>query len=138
MDAYKIFNKLLREIDNSTLNYSVSKTPYSASISLKCSFARRFTANHANVNDDSVVVESVERQNDEKCLIENKELKSRVVSLEQNVLGQKGVTKHNVETENKLLKEMDENAAEFRAEVLKVKKERKEYGTKAKALESEQ
>ena len=84
------------------------------------------------------MVESVERQNDEKCLIENKELKSRVVSLEQNVLGQKGVTKHNVETENKLLKEMDENAAEFRAEVLKVKKERKEYGTKAKALESEQ
>ena len=33
---------------------------------------------------------------------------------------------------------MDKNAAEFRAEVLKVKKERKEYGTKAKALESEQ
>ena len=31
---------------------------------------------------------------------------------------------------------MDENAAEFRAKVLKVKKERKEYGTKA--LESEQ
>ena len=42
MDAKQIFDCILSQIETSCLNYAVSKTPYSATISLKCSFAKRF------------------------------------------------------------------------------------------------
>ena len=40
--ATEVFQKILQSIENSRLNYSLSKTPFSASISLKCSFIKRF------------------------------------------------------------------------------------------------
>ena len=42
MDASNVFKNMLRNIEDSKLNYSMSRTPFSASISLKCSFAKRF------------------------------------------------------------------------------------------------
>ena len=40
--AKQIFDYILSQIETSCLNYAVSKTPYSATISLKCSYAKRF------------------------------------------------------------------------------------------------
>ena len=43
MDASQVFNTLIRRIEDSQLNYSMSRTPFSATISLKCSFLNRFS-----------------------------------------------------------------------------------------------
>ena len=42
MEAHAVFQDVLRRIENSNLNYSLSKTPFSASISLKCSLVKRY------------------------------------------------------------------------------------------------
>ena len=42
MDSSTIFRNLLRTIEDSQLNYTMSRTPFSATISLKCSFLKRF------------------------------------------------------------------------------------------------
>ena len=42
MEAHAVFQDVLRKIENSNLNYSLSKTPFSASISLKCSLVKRY------------------------------------------------------------------------------------------------
>ena len=42
MDANTIFNTIMLQIESSNLNYSITKTPFSASISIKASFVKRF------------------------------------------------------------------------------------------------
>ena len=42
MEAKAIFDFILKQVETSPLNFAVSKTPFLASISLKCSFATRF------------------------------------------------------------------------------------------------
>ena len=42
MDANTIFNNIMLQIESSNLNYSITKTPFSASISIKASFVKRF------------------------------------------------------------------------------------------------
>ena len=41
MDAKKMFNFLIKKIEKSELNYAISRTPFSASISLKKSFVKK-------------------------------------------------------------------------------------------------
>ena len=43
MTAIEKFENLLKNVQESNLNYSVQKTPFSAIISLKCSFIKRFS-----------------------------------------------------------------------------------------------
>ena len=43
MDALTVLMNLLKIIEESQLNYSMSRTPFSATISLKCSFLKRFS-----------------------------------------------------------------------------------------------
>ena len=43
MTATKRFENLLKTIEDSNLNYSIHNTPFSATISLKCSFVKRFS-----------------------------------------------------------------------------------------------
>ena len=40
MNARKIFGDILNQVEASKLNYFISKTPFSANISLKCSFVQ--------------------------------------------------------------------------------------------------
>ena len=42
MDAKIFFDLILTQVETSPLNFGVSKTPFSAMISLKSSFAKRF------------------------------------------------------------------------------------------------
>ena len=42
MDASIIFNELIHKIEKSKLNYIISKTPFSAQISIKRSFVKFF------------------------------------------------------------------------------------------------
>ena len=42
MEPNKIFNDVLKTIETSNLNYSMTKTPFSAMVSIKSSFVNRF------------------------------------------------------------------------------------------------
>ena len=45
MDASLVFDSIIRSIEDSQLNYAISRTAFSASISIKCSFLKRFSEN---------------------------------------------------------------------------------------------
>ena len=61
MTAANRFENLLKTIAESNLNYSIHKTPFSATISLKCSFVKRFS----NIYDDSSTKSQQCQQNSE-------------------------------------------------------------------------
>ena len=42
MEATSIFNHVLKQIEDSNLNYLMKKTPLSATILIKCSFTKKF------------------------------------------------------------------------------------------------
>ena len=44
MEAAKVYINLIGNIEDSQLNYAMSKTPYSVTISLKSSFLKQFPA----------------------------------------------------------------------------------------------
>ena len=48
MDAYTVFKTILLQVESSQLNYSITKTPFSASISLKASFVKIFQSSGQN------------------------------------------------------------------------------------------
>ena len=139
MDSYKIFNCLLTQIENSRLNYAISKTPFSATISLKCSFSKRFSQNHKNVENN--IMENIEKMKVENDEIneesEKLQLKTRVECLEQKLLDQKSIIDQKFENEKKILKVSEEKEAGFRAELLKVKSERKQCEAKVKSFKIE-
>ena len=60
MAATDVFQGILRNIENSNLNYSLSKTPYSASISLKSSFLKRYQV--ISKDNDLAVLENMPRK----------------------------------------------------------------------------
>ena len=70
--ATEVFQNILRSIENSRLNYSLSKTPFSASISIKCSFIKRFEKHPQEVSSlsqevaserDTVVIKELVKEN---------------------------------------------------------------------------
>ena len=45
MEPSSIFKNILKSVEDSNLNYKMTKTNFSAVISLKCSFVKRFGTN---------------------------------------------------------------------------------------------
>ena len=79
MDASQRFRELLNQVENSNLNYVISKTPFSANISVKRSLSK-FHHDKSPKKEDLVADVKEETQTKEKH-----ELKSKVVNvLEQN------------------------------------------------------
>ena len=77
--ATEVFQKILQSIENSRLNYSLSKTPFSASISLKCSFIKRFEEHPQEISSLSPELASTRDTAVIKELVtENYELKAEV------------------------------------------------------------
>ena len=52
MAATEVFQNILKCIESSNLNYSMTKTPFSASISLKSSFIKRFHDQHKDFSPE--------------------------------------------------------------------------------------
>ena len=130
----KTFNCLLSDIENSGLNFLVSKTPFSASISLKSSYAKHF---------DEVVKKSESKLRDlPQCEapvynLENLQLKEQIESLKKQVMDQKIFINERLENEKKLKVSNEEQASEYRADLLKVKKEKNNLCSQIKALKDE-
>ena len=55
MDATEVFKAILQSIESSSLNYSLSKTPFSANISLKFSFIKRYQKSTPNTNFFNII-----------------------------------------------------------------------------------
>ena len=82
MNANRIFNDLLKCIENSNLNYSLIKTPFSATINLKSSFIKRFGNSGENKVNSEPKLKSV---NEENLEAEIMKLKENVKKLEKEV-----------------------------------------------------
>ena len=72
MDAIKIFEDVLSKVENSRLNFAMTRTPFSAAISLKSSSNLGNELSRNELEDKKVEL------NDETC-----ELKSKVKMLEK-------------------------------------------------------
>ena len=135
--ASNTFNMLLKKIENCGLNFAMTRTPFSASISLKSSFCRGVGSNVAK-SQLNPIEETESKESDEISLkLENATLKSRLAILEQKLLEQKGEIDKKFEDEKFVVKACEEKEAEFRADLLKVKSERKQMSVKANSLEKE-
>ena len=90
MNANQVFTNILQGIENSNLDYFMSKTPFSATISLKSSFVKKFK--EAVKIEEKEFFESLSRkcvkqeENDMKEIIaENLLLKAQVKNLEVSI-----------------------------------------------------
>ena len=77
MDAIKTFEDVLSKVENSRLNFALTRTPFSAIISLKSSFVKS-KANLGNELSRNELEDKKVELNDETC-----ELKSKVKMLEK-------------------------------------------------------
>ena len=119
MDAQKIFNELIYNIENSKLNYIISKTPFSAQISIKRSFIKSF-------DTPSQIPAVAKIKQDPQDL--SKEVTEQLVSDQK-----RGELLKN---ERLKVKSLEDQIVVLREELLKVKSEKNETKTKLKKHEN--
>ena len=89
MEASRMFNDLIDKIETSHLNFKISKTPFSARISLKSSFIRYFDQKPAPVSKhgENVNKQLLKDANDENINLESslKQERDKVKSLESEL-----------------------------------------------------
>ena len=133
MSASKIFNMVIDKIETCGLNFALTRTPLSASISLKSSFSKGISGN-VDKSKENPRGEN-ESKESASLKLENWALKSRLMILEQKLLEQKEQVDKKFETEKIVVKAYEEKEAEFRSHLLKVKSEKKQQLVKTKSLE---
>ena len=133
MDANKIFKDVLEVIENSSLNHSIYKTPFTATILLKSSFVKYFSDNSQsdheakNINRKDIITEETRILKNE-----NIEMKAQLKELEIIVEEQKIVIAEKTKEEFTEKERRELKAAEFLTEVLKMKSENDQLEKKVK------
>ena len=127
MEPNKIFNDVLKTIETSNLNYSMTKTPFSAMVSIKSSFVNRFGV--AQFENNKILKTEKESKEIHKLKTENlkltEELKkmSEATEYDQKAFIVKQKTIENLlEQEKVKSKGLDQQISDFREELLKIKK----------------
>ena len=121
-----MFKKLLRNVEDSQLNYAISRTPFSATISLKSSFLNRFPHTsqksfHENIDTNNEKIKTVKA--------EKSDFKDEVDQLEKD---REGLMLDHQNMKKLYDKEKSKNEAleleikSFREEALKIKKEKRQ------------
>lgn len=135
MDANSVFKTILQQIEASQLNYSLSKTPFSASISLKSSFIKRFQGD--NIKHEVLVDSKTGTTEVEKLRQENYEMKESMKELKERLASQdKAINEHFKEAKVKF-KLAEEESAAHREELIQIKKEKTKLGAQVKTLQGE-
>ena len=138
MDANSVFATLLRSIEDSQLNYSINKTPFSATISLKGSFVKRFSescqmSEHRNVvnliSKDFQNVQKEMKDDTLKLHPEVDELKKDFENDQKKLLDNLVKLQQSYDEEKDRSNSLELKNAEFRDEVVKLKKEKKKLQT---------
>ena len=137
MTASKIFENLLKTIEESNLNYSIHKTPFSATVSLKCSFIKRFSDDSSTKSLECLKKSDVTEKLDfEKLKQEKEALKKELSEL---------IESHGIETrrikdlyksEKEKVKKAEKQIADLREEVLNVKKDKHQMSAELKLAEA--
>ena len=129
MAAYKIFENLIISIETSRLNYILTRTPFSATISMKSSFAKF----HENPEDENTKNENEESKE------EKMNLQRKIKMLEEN-LKAIDAEKNNLEKvynrEKEKGKSSQEIEGQLRVELLKVKSEKNALISNNKSLQT--
>jgi hypothetical protein len=143
MDANKIFSNLLSMVETSHLNYSMNRTPFSATISLKSSFVKYFEEEHQikrHENLEFLPSEEVHFVKMKELEAENCELKDKLKKLQvssdidREKLEKESFTFQKVyDGEKEKVKAAETKISEFREEVLKIKNENHKMSSQLKA-----
>ena len=137
MNATRTFNYLLNQVENSGLNYAVSKTPFSASISLKSSFVKNYKLSADEQVEICPNVNIKDEKSDVRHKTDNFDLKEEIRNLQEEVSKQKDVIEEKSKHIKVIRKDADDQIAQFRDELLKVKSDRSSLQAKLKSLEDE-
>ena len=150
MEASKIFNNILNSVETSPLNYWISKTPFSATISLKSSIATRYK--NISFQESDCLGKSMKMTGSENTIIdENNKLKAQIARLEKETLETQksfkkelqALTNQNERLEKlcedgkEKLKLCENDVSEQRKELIKVKKEKSTAGSDLRRIEKE-
>ena len=136
MDASKLFNDVLKYIEDSGLNYLIKKSPFSANISIKSTLIRRYSDKSPNAE---YVANKVHTDVNKENVQEDISLKE-LVSLRESynsVANEKEILEDILGKERGKLKDLENQIAEQRSELLRVKSERKNSNQKLKNIEEE-
>ena len=125
MDAPKIFNELIHNIENPKLNYIISKTPFSAQISIKRSFIKSFDAQSQ--------IPAVAKLKDDPSELSKLEVTEKLTNNQK----QKDKLDELLKEEKFKLKSLEDQIVLLREELLKVKSERNDANTKWKKHEND-
>ena len=132
MDANLVFKTILQQVEASQLNYSLSKTPFSATISLKSSFIKRFKGEPINYE-----LVDANRTDVEKLKSENSELKETVKSLKECLASQKEANDEHFIQEKVKSKIVEKETADHHEELIHIKKEKNKLLAQIKTLQGE-
>ena len=143
MEARLAFRNVIACVESSKLNYIIiNKTPFSATISIKSSFIKRFDETSQIENETQDVTETLKKEN------LSLKLKLREVEKSFEELVNMEVKRHEAEEErNRLenvlakekvkIKECEQDAEAFRSEVLGLKSDKKKIGLTLASIEEE-
>ena len=111
MDAALQFRELLNQIENSKLNYVITRTPFSANISIKRSLIK-FHDKKSSEKEELGVKEEIQTD-------ENVELKNKLVNVsEQNIMFQE------------LLRQQTEKVKALESEMVNLRKRKRMHKTR--------
>ena len=141
MDASQKFAMILRNIESSQLNFCITKTPFSATISLKSSYVKRFTEESIKHEEKDNVLDNPDKEKMKEVKIENLSLVNSVKELEASAQNTKQVyldeiqrLKAALDNEKKKNKSAEMIIVELREDLLKVKKEKHKLSDDFKAV----
>ena len=135
--AKQIFDYILSQIETSCLNYAVSKTPYSATILLKCSFAKRF--HHSETYPEKQQNCVVDKPSSVKVEKENvSDLNDATVTdLETTIVNQQKIIDSKSKELKDFVKSANDQTFQFCEDLLEGKREKKKMASRNKILEDE-
>ena len=144
MEPNKTFNDVLKTIETSNLNYSMTKTPFSARVSIKSSFVNRFVevpqfANNKTIEKEKESEEIKQLKAENLKLKEELKIKNEAAETDNKVFIVKQENMENLfeQEKAKSKKALDQQISDFREELLKIKSQRNNLNSKLKNLEAE-
>ena len=144
MEAKKSFEEILQHVESSQLNYHISKTPFSATISLKSSFTKLWNTavkSDKDLLEDSEQETKVKKEVNEHLFEEQRnniaQLGTTINILQQTIIDKEdGFEKHASKLKD-AVKAAEMETEELREELLAIKQERKRVKAITQTLEQE-
>ena len=129
MEASRVFNELIYKIENSQLNYKISKTPFSASVSIKSSFVKYQVVKE----DTEQLVSRTDSEKDKKPDLAGVMLSKALKKLQE----EKDKLEDILKLEKNRVKSLEAELGELRDEILKTKKEKNSANSSLKTCKTE-